>query len=156
MFVRIDPKQAGPNALGILVPHGARTLVILRPRALAWDLLPARWNGDVGHAPDFCVFGRDEAAAAARRLLTSLDNAVVHGINPVQTCGDHRGERFQVWLKTDEFVWIACRRTPGSAYQPMIFATREEAVHEAEKIAAVAWPAVETRQEVYFNTQNFS
>ncbi len=155
-FHKVDAKQANSNALGILVPHGAKTLVIVRPRALAWDLLPARWDGNGTHAPEFCLFTRDEAAGAARRLLHALEEAVQCGANPVQTFGDTANKCLQVWLRTGEFVWIVCRRTPGEAYQPMVFATFEEATQEADKLAAIVWPSAETRQEYYFNTQNFS
>jgi hypothetical protein len=156
MFHRVEPQHAGLTALGVLVPQGAKTLVIVRPRALEWDLLPARWDGDSEHAPEFCAFGRDEAAGAARRLVQALEAAVAQGINPLQTCGAAAGTSFQIWVRTDEFVWIACRRTPGQAYQPAIFATLEEATHAAEKISAVVWPAADVKQEYYFNTQNFS
>src|SRR6185503_10907751 len=98
-FHKVDPKHASPHALGILVPHGAKTLVIVRPRALSWDLLPARWDGDGSHAPEFCVFTRDEAAGAARRLLQALEEAVRLAANPVQTFGDAANERLQVWLR---------------------------------------------------------
>ncbi|MBI2803671.1 MAG: hypothetical protein HYX68_01645 [Planctomycetes bacterium] len=155
MFQRVDPRGAGGNALGILVPPGARTLVVLRPRALAFDLLPAQWDGSHDHAPEFSSFSRDEAAGVARRVFAALELAVAAGINPVQTVGDARGERFQIWLRGDDFVWIACRRVPGQAYEPMTFATQAEATREAEKLAAMVWPALDARQEVYFNTQSF-
>ena len=154
MLQRVEPRYAGPQALGILVPHGAKTLVIVRPRTLEWDLLPARWDGDCGHAPEFCTFGRDEAAAAARRLVRALESFVERGVNPLQTCGNQTS--FQIWLRTDEFVWIACRRTPGKAYQPAVFADLEDATRAAESIAAVVWPSAGVMQEYYFNTQNFS
>jgi hypothetical protein len=156
MFFRVDVKQAGPNALGILVPQQTKTLVIVRPRALAWDLLPARWNGDSTNAPRFCWFTRDEATGAARRILRTLETAVTLGANPVQTFGNAEEERLQIWLRTEEFVWIVCRRSPGEEYRPMIFPTREDAEREAEKIAAIVWPTADARQEYYFNTQNFS
>lgn len=156
MFLRVDSKNAGLTALGILVPQGAKTLVIARPRALTWDLLPARWDGDREHAPQFCLFARDEAANVARRLIRTLDAAVAAGVNPVQTFGDAQRDSLQVWVRTDEFVWIACRRAPGEAYQPVIFATQEEAMRAAEAIVAVVWPAAGVKQEYYFNTQNFS
>ena len=60
-FRRVEAQHAGGNALGILVPPGARTVVILRARSLGWDLLPAAWNGNPASAPVFSVFGRDEA-----------------------------------------------------------------------------------------------
>ena len=156
MFTRIDAKQAGARSLGILVPHGAKTLVIVRPRALPWDLLPATWQGDCGTPPQFCVFTRDEAALVARRLVTALEAAVKTGGNPLETFGDAQTGRLQIWLRTDEYVWIVCRRAPGFAYQPMIFASQEEAIREAEKVAAYVWPAPDVSQEYYFNTQNFS
>jgi hypothetical protein len=152
-FRRVDANLAGPQALGILIPPGARTLVILRPRAVAWDLLPARWDGDAGHPPVFCTFARDEAAAVAKRLAIALEQAVAAGANPLQTLGD--GQRFQVWLRTDEFVWLVCRRAPGQAYQPALFASRAEAVAEAETLTPVFFPATDAMQEYYFNTQRF-
>ena len=151
MFSRVDPKMAGPTALGILVPYGVKTLVIVRPRALSWDLLPARWDGDSGHAPQFCAFTRDEASAAARRLVKDLEAATV---NPLQTFGYADAGCLQVWLRTSEFVWIVCRRMQGQAYQPLIFPTQEEASGAAERISPFVWPAADVRQEYYFNTQN--
>jgi hypothetical protein len=55
-FCRVDAQRAGPAALGILVPPGDKTLVVLRPRGLEWDLLPALWMGDAIAAPVFCQF----------------------------------------------------------------------------------------------------
>ncbi|MSQ96305.1 MAG: hypothetical protein EXR98_17375 [Gemmataceae bacterium] len=156
MFLRVDPQHAGSSALGILVPHGVKTLVIVRPRTLAFDLLPARWDGDTSHAPEFCAFTRDEAAGVAMRLIAGLEAAVAAGVNPVQTFGGLQLACLQIWLRMDEFVWIVCARTPGQAYRPMTFATQEEATRDAEKLAVFVWPAAETRQEYYFNTQSFS
>ena len=153
MFVRVDLKFAGPTALGILIPQGTKTLVIVRPRTLAWDLLPARWDGDHSQAPKFCAFTRDEAANVARRLIQTLETAVSNGVCPVETFG--ADACCQIWLRSDEFVWIVCRRVTGQAYQPMIFVGREDAVREAEALAKIVWPAAEMRQEYYFNTQNF-
>ena len=42
VFRRVDDDRAGPAAMGILVPPGRRTFLILRPRALAWDLILLR------------------------------------------------------------------------------------------------------------------
>src|SRR5580765_5247185 len=101
MLHRVEPRHAGPNALGILVPQGTKTLVNVRPRSLEWDLLPARWDGDSGHAAEFCAFGRDEAAAVARRLARSLESALASGVNPLQTSSDSAQTSFQIWLRTD-------------------------------------------------------
>lgn len=155
-FLRVDVRAAGAAALGILVPPGTRTLVVLRPRTLPWDLVPARWDGDAARPPSVCLFGRDEAAGVARRVQRALEHAVAGGVNPLQTIGDAQGRHFQVWLRTEEFVWLVCRRAPGQAYRPALFASLEEARAEAERLSPVLWPAAGAGQEYYFNTQNFS
>jgi hypothetical protein len=152
-FRRVEARSAGAQALGILVPPGRQTLVVLRPRALPWDLLPARWDGDSVRPPIFCLFDRDDAAGVARRLPPALERGVATGVNPVQTIGDAQGERFQIWLHTEEYVWLVCRRAPGQAYQPVLFASQAEAAREAERLTPIFWPAAE--QEYYFNTQQF-
>jgi hypothetical protein len=121
-----------------------------------WDLLPARWNGDARQPPTFCLFERDEAARLAKQLLKALDEAVHQGANPVQTLGDADGRRFQVWVRSGEFVWIICRRTPGVSYQPAVFASHAEALREAECLTPIVWPGIDAGQEVYFNTQRFA
>jgi hypothetical protein len=155
-FRRVESRQAGPSALAILVPPGSRTLVILRPRGLACDLLPARWDGNADSSPVFCAFGRDEAAGVARRVPQALAAAVEAGANPIFTAGDARGESYQVWLRAGEFVWVACHRAPGEAYRPVVLAQRDEAVRLAEALAAVCWPGSNAEQEYYFNTQHFA
>jgi hypothetical protein len=154
-FRRVDAQHAGPKALGILVPPGRHTLVILRPRGLEWDLVPARWNGNACTPPVFCRFSRDEAAGVARRLQHALEQAI-QGDSPVQTVGDAKGQRFQVWLRTAEFVWVLCPRIPGQPYQPLHFASLDEATGAAERLEPYLWPDLEANQEYYFNTQNFS
>lgn len=129
---------------------------MLRPRALPWDLVPARWDGDATRPPSLCVFERDEAAGVARRVQQALERAVSGGVNPLQTIGDAQGRHFQVWLCAEEFVWLVCRRAPGQAYRPAVFASLEEARSEAERLTTVLWPAADAGQEYYFNTQNFS
>ena len=155
-FRRVDAGKAGPNAVGILVPPGEQTMVIVRPRPLSWDLLPARWNGDSGTAPVFCRFGREEAAAVARRLHSALQASVDAGSSPIETFGDASGRHFQVWLRAAEFFWILCSRVPGQAYQPAAFSTRADAECAAQQLAPFLWPAADAGQEIYFNTQLFA
>jgi hypothetical protein len=152
-FRRVEARQAGPAALGILVPPGSRTLVILRPRGLAFDLLPALWDGNESASPAFCTFGRDEAATVARRVPQKLEQA---SDNPVQTVGDSRDESFQVWVRIEPHVWIVCQRAPGSPYRPLVFAERDEARLLAEQLTPIFWPATDAVQEFYFNTQHFA
>ncbi len=155
-FRRVESRQAGPQALGILVPHGLRTLVILRPRGLPWDLLPARWDGDGERPPEFCTFTRDEAAGVARRLQKALVQAVASGDNPLHTVADPHGVTHQVWLRTDDLVWIVCHRALGRAYAPAVFADCDEARRHAEQLMPIFWPSADAEQEYYFNTQHFA
>lgn len=150
-FRRVDMKQAGASAMGILVPPGARTLVIVRPRSLPWDLLPAFWDGDGTHAPAFCVFGRDEAVRVAKAFLFALESAVRANCNPVQTLG--ADECFQMWIRTEAHVWIACHRSPGESYRPAKFASQADATVAAESLTRVVWPSQDVFQDYYFNTQ---
>jgi hypothetical protein len=154
-FRKVEPQTAGPSALGILIPPGAKTLVILRPRGLEWDLLPARWSGDAGSAPAFCQFGRDEAALLARRIPLALEEAVQAGRNPFESFGKSRHRDFQIWVRVGDFVWIPCRRQPDNSYVPLIFATKEDAENAARLLMPFLHPAVDAGQEYYFNTQRF-
>lgn len=154
MFQRVDLKSAGPKALGVLVPHGPRTIVILRPRGLAWDLLPAHWDGDRARAPQFCSFTRDEAAAVAKHVVDAL--AAAGAVDPLETFGTVDGAVRQLWVRTTEHVWIVCRRVQGAGYQPMTFAAKDEAERAAELLRPYVWPAADVVQEYYFNTQQFA
>jgi hypothetical protein len=156
LFRRVDAHRAGASALGILVPPGAKTVVILRPRGLEWDLLPARWEGEARAAPAFCQFARDEAALVARHFQQALEQAVLAGKDPVETFGDPAGREHQVWVRAGEYVWILCRRLAGQPYQPMVFAERAEAENAGRRIQPFFTPAAEANQEYYFNTQSFS
>src|SRR5207244_3863832 len=139
-FRRVSPEHAGATALGILVPPGEKTLVILRPRGLEWDLLPARWGGDAATPPVFCLFAREEAARIARRLRACLEEGVLRGANPVETFGNPLGQEFQVWVRAREHVWILCQRRPGQPYAPIVFASQEEAARAGCRITPFVHP----------------
>jgi hypothetical protein len=153
-FRRVEDCRASPSALGILVPPGLRTVVILRPRALDWDLLPARVGE--GAAIFFSDFDRDEAAGVARQVLRALEREACGETNPVAAMANPAGTGYVVVARPGEYGLIACPRIPGQPYRPMVFATIEEASAAAERLAAVLWPAAEANQEYYFNTQNFT
>jgi hypothetical protein len=155
-FRRVEDRRAGPSALGILVPPGPRTLVILRPRSLEWDLLPLRPD-DAGRASaGFCEFGRDEAAGVARRVQRALEQAAGVGANSVEAVALPDGAGFWVVARAGAWCWVACRREPGQPYRASQFATREGAGEAVARLACVLCPAAEAGQEYYFNTQNFS
>jgi hypothetical protein len=153
-FRRVEANRAGSGALGILVPPGPRTLVILRPRALEWDLLPIRFEG--GMSSDFCAFERDEAAVVARQVQRALEETAETGECPVQVVVNPGGDGFLVWVPMLDVMWMLCLRVPGRPYEPCVFASRAEAQSAVERMATYLWPAQDAGQEYYFNTQNFS
>lgn len=153
-LLRVDVRQAGAEALGILVPPGRRTVVVLRPRTLGWDLLPVRWTGDPSAAPAFCSFERDEAAGVARRLGKFLEDCDAQGVSPVETLG--HGSSFQVWVRAEELFWLVCVRAPGASYRPLLFGDLDQARGAAERLAGLLQPGPNRQQHYYFNTQNFT
>ncbi len=153
-FRRVEDRKAGPTALGILVPPGLRTRVIVRPRALPWDLLPGRIEPATGSL-HFCIFGRDEAVGVGRSLFQELERQAAEGRQPLEVAADGAGRGFLVWLCQNDIVWIACARRPGQPYQEVHFARLDEAEDAARQITAYVCPGPDAGQEVYFNTQHF-
>jgi hypothetical protein len=154
-FRRVEDRRAGPTALGILVPPGLRTFVILRLRALEWDLLPLRPGASEG-AAGFCEFGRDEAATVARRVQRALEQEAGAADSPVRAVPRQDGEGYLVVARAGELRWVACGRTPGQPYRPSVFATLEGASEAAARVTRFLCPDAEAGQEYYFNTQHFS
>jgi hypothetical protein len=152
-FRRVEDRKAGPTAVGILVPPGQRTVVIVRPRALPWDLLPATLDAE---SLRFRDFGRDEAAGVARQLHQHMERHALEKTPLLEVQGDVAGLGFLVWARQMELVWIVCLRRPGQPYEALQFASLEEAQEAAHKIAVFLCPSPEAGQEVYFNTQHFS
>jgi hypothetical protein len=154
-FRRVEDCRAGPHALGILVPPGRRTVVILRPRAVSWDLLALRPGEGPGPHAAFCEFSREEAAGVARQVQRTLEQAACDGGTPVEAvAGPVHG--YRVCVRAGGYTWLACPRVPGQPYRTMEFATLDEACDAAARLAQFLCPAAEAGQEYYFNTQNFS
>jgi hypothetical protein len=149
-FRRVEGTHAGPQALGILVPPGPRTFVILRPRAVEWDLLPVSPEGGAR----FREFGRDEAVDLARRVHTALCDDAAAGYSRLEPLAQPAGYHLGGVLAG--FLWLVCRRLPRQAYRPVVFATLSEALHTAHQLDAFLCPAADADQEYYFNTQNFT
>jgi hypothetical protein len=155
-FRRVEDRRAGPLALGILVPPGLRTVVILRPRALHWDLLPLPDAEALSWPPAFCAFTRDEAAAVARRVQRALEQSAGTGGSPPEAVASPAGGGYLVCCRRGDFCWVACPRVPGKPYEPAVFATPGQAGEAAAALARFLWPTAGTPQDYYFNTQNFS
>ena len=137
LFHRVEAEQAGPTALGILIPPAGRTFVILRPRAMTFDLLLCRSAED----PTFHALTHDEASAAAQSLYRGLRD----GLARVEALGHLR-----VYVGSLSFV--ACARVAGQPYAPL---APDPADAEAlgDQLRGFLCPAGE--QEVYFNTRFF-
>ncbi|HXG10681.1 MAG TPA: hypothetical protein VNK04_13065 [Gemmataceae bacterium] len=148
---RVFGERAGPQALGILVPPGRRTVLILRPRALAWDLLLIQPGAA---AEPFRELERSEAEAAAEQLCRALEEWAGGGPGRVEAVPLPGGGHC-VRADVGAFPLIACLRRPGQPYRPMVFANADEAHAAATAIAAVLCPAAGRVQEVYFNTRHF-
>jgi hypothetical protein len=154
-FRRVEMQHAGPSAIGILIPLGQPTVVVIRPRAVPWDLRPARWNGDSATPPVMCQFDRDEAAVVARQFIADLENSVAAGRDPIEICRSLAGREFQVWVRIGDLLWIAGQRVQGQAYRPAVFASEAEALAVGKALLPYLWPAA-AGQQYYFNTQLFS
>lgn len=152
-FRSVDGAQAGPNALGILVPPGRRTMVLLRPRALAYDLVPLRAPAANGLGLVFQDVGRANAESLARRLYQALaTGASAARVEAVLAPGT---QRYWVHVQLEEYRFLACRRVSGQPYQLMDWATEQEAQATALALVAILCPAEEDGQELYLNLRSF-
>jgi hypothetical protein len=135
-FRRVEAEHAGPEALGILVPPGKRTFVILRPRALPWDAVLCRSADEL----TFAQLAHDEASAAAQGLYRALRDGEEVKVG-IGAC---------VYVVVGSFVLVACPRVPGQPYTPLSPFTAPDA---ASRLAAVLDP--EGERELYFNVRHF-
>lgn len=155
-FRLVAGDQAGPSALGILVPPGRRTLVIVRPRPLQWDLLPADPEAANGNGLRFWEISREFAPRVAAELLHVLQQGSDSRGNRVEAIAAPDGLGYQVRASVGRFVLIVCERSPGRPYEPLIFATVAAACAAAERLGAFLCPAADAGQEVYLNMRHFS
>lgn len=144
---RVLGDRAGPAAVGILVPPGPRTVVILRPRALAWDLLLAR--EDV-----FREIESHESEAIVQGLARALEDWIGGGPGRVEVV--HAPSGYGVRAELGAYPLIACPRVPGQPYQPVVFPRAEDARSAAAHIGTALCPPAGSQQELYFNTRHFA
>jgi hypothetical protein len=152
---RVEARHAGPAALGILLPPGPRTVLILRPRSLPWDLLLVRGGADGEPGTPFLHLESEEGPAMAEGLLRALQRWAAGGAGKVEAAHAADGDGFWVQAQVGAFPLIACERRPGQPYRPAPFATPAEAERAAAAVAAALCPADGTGPEVYLNTRHF-
>ncbi|MGE3804931.1 MAG: hypothetical protein AB7K24_09695 [Gemmataceae bacterium] len=148
-FVRVEGKQAGPEAVGVLVPPGRRTMVIVRPRALDWDLLPLGPE-QAGKPFPLWEVSHLEAAPLAASICDALESANGLRVEPI---GTPLG--YQIRASVGRFVLIVCDRVPGQPYQPSHFEKVSRAQEVADLVLASLNPSAASPGQLYLNTQNF-
>jgi hypothetical protein len=154
---RVEAVDAGPKALGILIPPGHKTLLIVRPRSLIWDMILMQPQQRISLQTPFWELAAREAAEAASGLFHALE-AWGAGTGPgrLEAVSSANGQSHQVQAEIGSFALIACLRRPGEAYWPVSYATRAEATEVADALRAILHPAADAVQEVYFNTRHFT
>jgi len=137
------------------MPLGQRTLVILRPRSLEWDLVPVQPDGEPDHRTLFWEINREEGADLVSELHRNLAEWADGGLGRVEPVPAPGGKGYHVRVGVGRFVLITCNRIPGVPYKPAVFDSVSKALAAAERITAVLCPASGSHQEIYFNTDNF-
>jgi hypothetical protein len=155
-FRRVDGRDAGPSAVGILIPPGRRTVLIVRPRALAWDLLPLRSGLDLVATSPFHEVGHQEAPGLVQELQRSLEAWADDRRSQVEVVSAARGDGYQVRVRVGRFLLIACDRDSGQPYRPAVFATLDGARNAASSLTGFLCPEPGSDQELYINTRNFT
>ena len=145
---RVTDRRAGPAALGILVPPGPRTVLVLRPRSLAFDLLLVGPDGAFREMP------HPEADAAAGELGRALDELAACGPGATEAV-PAPGGGWWLRLRVGAFALLACPREPGRPYRAAVFADPDAAGAAAGQLAAVLCPPAGAAGELYFNTRHF-
>jgi hypothetical protein len=150
-FRRVEGREAGPAALGVLAPPGRRTHLILRPRALPWDLVLLR----PADASVFREMDRDEATATAEELVGALEAWAGGALGSVETAAAPRGPGFWLHVRAGLFSLLLCPRAPGRPYEAERFADEDAARAAAADLTPILQPPPGAQQELYFNTRHF-
>jgi hypothetical protein len=146
-FRRVGGEEAGPAALGILVPPARRTVLIVRPRTLVWDLVLAQPGGG------FREMSREEAEHVAHQFAAALEASVGGIVEPVYSL-DAGGS----WLRVriGNYTLTVCARVPGEPYKPQLFPDPHAARVAAEALSALLLSPPAAEQELYVNTHHFT
>jgi hypothetical protein len=150
-FRRVEGREAGPAALGVLAPPGRRTYLILRPRALPWDLVLLR----PADASVFREMDRDEATGTAEELIRALEAWAEGAPGRVETAAAPQGHGVWLHVHAGLFSLLLCPRAPGRPYEAERFTDDDTARAVAADLAPILRPPPGTQQELYFNTRHF-
>src|SRR5262249_57327820 len=142
--------------LGILLPPGPRTVLILRPRPVPWDLLLVRGGASGEAGTPFLHLEPEEGHAMAEGLLRALERWAGGGPGKVDAAYAPDGAGYWVQAEVGAFPLVACERRPGQPYRPAVFDTPAQAEAAAATIAGALRPRNGAGLEVYLNTRHFS
>jgi hypothetical protein len=132
------------------VPRGKRTLVILRPRALEWDLVLERPPG--AYPPGLWELHPLEAKPLVGILRELLANGRLANIEFVWAASQ---SAVQLRIVLGELRLMVCNRAVGQPYHPSRFRSETEASNVAAMIRDVLSPGAAANQELYCNTRHF-
>jgi hypothetical protein len=149
---RVFANRAGPNAIGLLIPPGPRTVVVMRPRALPWDFLCIHSDTDTIR---FREFAREEAEAVAESLGEALEKDGKGASDNIETNAAPDSPGLCLRVALGRFQLIACPRSPGQSYRPMVWATAEEALQATSALRQSLYPDNGETREIYFNSRHF-
>ena len=150
---RVFGSRAGPAAIGLLIPPGQRTVVILRPRSLPWDLLCIQPDEQVIR---FREFAREEAEAVAESLGTALEQTSPGKPHRIETAPAPGSPGNCIRVALGRYYLIVCPRLPGQSYRPMVWEAEEEALEAAAALRESLIPDAGETREIYFNSRHFT
>jgi hypothetical protein len=145
---RVDDEQAGPDSLGILVPPGRRTFLILRPRSLSWDLVLTRAAG----GQSFRDMNRDEAQVVSSALFRALTRQS----GRLEETASPKGAGYWLCAHVGVYALLVCSRRPGQPYEPIAFPDIGAARAAMAQLLPILFPPQNREQQCYFNTRHFA
>jgi hypothetical protein len=128
-FRQVDARSASATALGILIPPGPRTVVVLRPRALPWDLVLLRPTAD-----RFWEIDEIEAALMTRRVCRTLEACLTADLGRIELVPGADRIQYTLRVVTHALVWLLCARDPGKPFRPLYLAHIEAARAVAKRV----------------------
>jgi len=149
---RVTDTEAGPDAVGLLLPPGRLTWMIVRPRSLACDLLLVQSAADSAFRP----LSRDEATIVAQKVYRALERWINQGDGEAAAIETSGGTTFWLRVRMGSFFFLACPRQPGQPYQPQAYADRDAAQAASRELARALCPSADVEREIYFNIRHFT
>ena len=157
---RVEDREAGPAALGVLLPPGRQTFLILRPR-------PPLRSASAAHpgVPAFCQLEAIAAPGMAQKVYRALEQRRGRGayfLSPSAAGGRQRGccrmPRTQgsgCRSRSGLMPWWYAAGRPGSRISRS--SLRIQRRHRPwSRLAGILCPPADFEQEVYFNDRHFT